>query len=167
MIYYVSAKVSNMILTIDSTADCDVIIRAFKFQNLHIGAIVSLTTFNNLKGDQLAIKSSGESIITLNNITYNMIEVRLLNSGNVTLSGSTRNLDIIQLGRGTLDAHSLSTDNATVVTNNSGLLKSKSNSYFSLSVNEFGNIIWCAPHGDIRTAGAMQYGRPNIIYSCN
>jgi hypothetical protein len=155
-----------MTLTIDSTADCDVTIRAYEFHNIQIGAIISLETSNNLKGDQLAIQISGISTIMLNNITYNAVEVRLLSSSNVTLSGTARRLDVTQLGRGTFDARYLSTDHATVFTNYSGLVKIKSNNYLSLTVNEFGDIIWCSPHGNITTEGTMQHGRPNIIYYC-
>jgi hypothetical protein len=53
------------------------------------------------------------------------LEVLLLSSSSVTLSDLAQRLDVIQLGRGISDARSLSTDHATVITNNSGFSKNQ------------------------------------------
>ncbi|CAF2713255.1 unnamed protein product [Rotaria sp. Silwood2] len=167
MMHYVSINVTNMTLTVDSTGDCSITIRAYEFRIIQIGAVVSLTTSDYLKGNQLTIETSDASQITLNNITYEVVEVLLLKSSNVTLSGSTQQLQVIQLGQGTFDSRSLSTDHATLFTNNYGLVKIKSNNYLSLSVGRMGNIIWCSPYGDIKTERTMNYNSRNIVYHCD
>ncbi|CAF1313995.1 unnamed protein product [Rotaria sordida] len=156
-----------MILTIDTTEDCDITIRAYELRTIQIGAVASLRTSGYLKGNQLAIETSDTSQITLNNITYEVVEVLLLKNSNITLSGSTQRLHVIQLGQGTFDSRSLSTDHATVFTNNSGLVKINSNNYLSLSVGRIGNIIWCSPYGDIRTERTMNEASRNIVYHCD
>jgi len=69
-IHYASANVINRTLTINSTADCNVTIRSYDFQVVQIEAVVGLRTSGNLKGNQLAIKTSGTCRIILYNITY-------------------------------------------------------------------------------------------------
>jgi hypothetical protein len=166
-IHYVSAHVTNTTLTITSTADCDIIIRAHEFQIIQIGMVASLTTSDNLKGNELAIKTDGASRIILNNIVYNMVEVSLSSSSSVTLSGSAKRIIAIQLGRGTFDARSLSTDHATVFTNNLGLVRIRSNNYLLLTVEGSGDIIWCSPHGDIQLKNGMYDTPPKIVYYCD
>jgi len=80
--------------------------------------------------------------------------------------GLSGRLDVIQHSRGTVDARSLSTDHATVFTNNSGLVKVKSNNHLLLSVDGLDDIIWCSPHAHIKIGGTEKYIPPNIIYYC-
>jgi hypothetical protein len=75
-------------------------------------------------------------------------------------------LNIIQHSTETVDARFLSTDHATVFTNNSGLVKVKSNNHLLLSVDGLGDIIWCSPHADIKIGGTGKYIPSNIIYYC-
>jgi hypothetical protein len=166
LIPHVSANVSNMSLVIDSTADCDVTIRAYEFRNVHIESVNSLTTSDNLNGSQLSLKSSGVSEITLNNINYDVVEILLLNSSNVTLSGAAKRLDVFQVGMGVFDARSFSIDYAKVFTSNSNLIQIKSNNYLSLTVHGTANIIWCSPYVDIRIEETTSFTRPNIMYHC-
>ncbi|CAF3343044.1 unnamed protein product [Rotaria sp. Silwood1] len=167
MFHDVSINLTNMTLTIDSPGDCDVTIYVYELQTIQIGAVSRLRTSNYLRGNQLKIEASDTSQMMLNNITFEDVEVRLLKSSNVTLSGSTEQLHVIQLGQGTFDSRSLSTNHATLFTDNSGLVKIKSNSYLSLSVGRMGNVIWCSPYGDIKTERTMNENSRNIIYHCD
>jgi hypothetical protein len=164
---HVSADVASMTLLINSTADCNVIIRAYEFQTIHIGYIVSLTTSGYLKGNHLSIKTDGESKIVLNNIFYNVVEVTLSSHSSVTLLGVAQKLDVIQLGQGTFDGRFLSTDHATVFTKNSGLVRVKSNNHLSLTVEESANVIWCSPQVDIKKIGEIYQTPPKIAYNCD
>jgi hypothetical protein len=167
MNHHVSANVASMTLLINSTANCNVIIRAYEFRTIHIGYVVSLTTSGNLMGNQLAIKTDGVSKIVLNNIFYNVVEVILSSYSSVTLSGVAQRLDVIQLGQGTFDARFLSNDRATVFTKNSGLVRIKSNSHLSLTVEESADVIWCSPQVDIKKMGEIYQTPPKIFYDCD
>ena len=156
-----------MNLFIRSTADCDVIIRGYEFQNIHIGYIASLSTSGNLVGNKLTIKTDGVSNLVLTNIVYNKVEVFLSSNSSVTLSGTAQRLDIIQLSQGTVDARFLSSSYATVLTKNTGAVKVKSNDYLSIVVEGSGNVIWCSPRVDIKDDGAKNFVPSKIVYHCD
>jgi len=164
--HYVSANVTNMNLFIRSTADCNVIIRAYEFQNIHIGYVISLTTSGNLAGNQLVIKTDGVSNLVLANIVYNKVEVLLSGSSNVALSGLAQRLEVIQLSQGTIDARFLETNYATVFTKNSGLVKVKSNDYLSIATEGLSNINWCSPRVDIKDNSEIYHIPSQIVSYC-
>ncbi|UJR33294.1 hypothetical protein I4U23_020745 [Adineta vaga] len=164
MASYDLAYIVNMTLTINSTADCDVVIRAYEFRNIRLGAVNRVRTANFLQGNYLTVDATDASQVMLNNITYNEINIFLANTSNMILWGSAERMNATQLGTGTIDARSLSSNYVTVFTNNSGLVKVKSNDYLSVLVNGLSDIIWCAAHGDIKIQGAEKYIPPNLIY---
>jgi hypothetical protein len=164
---YVTASVTNMTLLMISSANCHVIIRAYEFQTIHIGNIATLTTSGNLIGNQLTIKVDGASNILLNNIVYNVVEVILSSTSSATLSGVAQRLNVIQLGLGSFDGRFLSTDNATVFTKNSGLVKIKSNDYLSLTIDGSGDVIWCSPRVNIKENSGIYNTPPKIVFHCD
>ena len=167
MDHYVSANVSNMHLLIRSTADCDVIIRAYEFQNIFIGYIVSLSTTGNIVGNKLTIKTDGTSNLILANIVYDTVQVFPSSNSSITLSGAAKRLDVVQLSQGTFDARLLSNNYATVLAKNTGIVKIKSNDYLSITVEGSGNVIWCSPRVDIKDDSATDLTPSKIIRYCD
>jgi Putative auto-transporter adhesin, head GIN domain len=166
MDHYVSANVSNSNLLIRSTDDCDVIIRAYQFQNIFIGYIDSLSTAGNLVGNKLTIKTDGRSNLLLANLVYDTVQIFPSSNSSVTLSGAVKRLDIVQLSQGTFDARLLSTNYATVLSKNTGVVKIKSNDYLSITVEGSGNVIWCSPRVDIKDNSAKDLVPSKIVYYC-
>lgn len=168
LIQYVSVNVTNMTLFIDSTGDCDIVIRTDEFRTIQIENIISLRTADMLKGKQLTIEANSATYINLHNISYDLVRVLLLKDSNVTLSGYTQQLHVIQQGQGIFDSRLLSVDQATVFIEESGLVLIKTNKHLSLTVSHKGNVIWCSPYINIyNTKRTTNLVSPHIVYHCD
>jgi hypothetical protein len=164
---YVQANVTaDAILHVSATTDCDVTIRAYTYQTLHIDTVTSLfMTAFSYKGYNLKLTSMGNSDIKIANIGFDLGDFTFLGNSTVTLSGNIGKLTIINRGKGTVDASNIQTPSANVTLTGSGSIRVKSTASMNLESTGTGTITWCSPNVEI-TVTPDPYKRKSIIYQC-
>jgi hypothetical protein len=164
---YVRVNVTaDGILHVSATTDCDVTIRAYTYQILHIDTVTSLSmTTYSYKGYNLILTSMGNSDIKIANIGFDLADFTFLGNSTVTLGGNIGKLTITNRGKGTVDATNIQTPSANVTLTGSGSVRVKSTASMSLAITGTGTITWCSPNVEI-AATPDPYKRKSIVYQC-
>jgi hypothetical protein len=164
---YVRSNITaDSTLIIAATTDCDVTIRAYTYQAIHIDSVSKLImTAYSYKGYQLRLVSMGNSDIQIANIGYDLAEFIFLGNSTVRLSGNIGKLTIASRGKGSVDATNIATANVNATLTGAGSLQVKSTANMYLFVNGIGTLTWCSPQVQMNVTFDI-YKRKNILYQC-
>ncbi|CAF2754246.1 unnamed protein product [Rotaria sp. Silwood2] len=164
---YVQANVTqDSVLIISATIDCDVIIRAYTYQAIHIHSVSTLImTDYSYKGYQLRLLSMGNSQIQISNIAYDLAEFIFLGNSTTKLSGNIGKLTVVNRGKGSVDATSTATPSINATLTGVGSLQVKSTANMNLIVGGTGILTWCSPKVQMDVTLDI-YRKKNILYQC-
>ncbi|CAF5062635.1 unnamed protein product, partial [Rotaria sp. Silwood1] len=164
---YVQANVTeDSILIILATTDCDVTIRAYTYQAIHIDSVSRLIMTDYFyKGYQLRLLSMGNSQIQISNIGYDLAEFIFLGNSTAKLSGNIGKLTVVNLGKGSVDATSIATPSVNATLTGTGSLHVKSTANMNLIFDGTGIVTWCSPRVQMDVTLNI-YKKQNILYQC-
>ncbi|CAF4941186.1 unnamed protein product [Rotaria sp. Silwood1] len=164
---YIRKDVSqDSTLTISATSDCDVNIRAYNYQAIHIDTVSRLImTDYSYRGYQLRFVSMGNSQIDIINVDYDFAEFLFLGNSTVKLGGNIGALTVVTRGKGSVDATHVATPHVNATLSGIGSLQVKSTVNMNLIVEGTGNLTWCSPKVQMDVTPDV-YGKTSILYQC-
>jgi hypothetical protein len=164
---YVRANVTeDSTLIVSATTDCDVTIRAYTYQTIHIESVSTLTMADySYKGYQLTLRSMGNSQIQISNIGYDLADFIFLGNSTVKIRGIIGKLTVVSRGKGSVDVTGIATPNVNATLTGAGSLQVKSTANMNLIVDGTGNLSWCSPNVQMNVIFDISK-KKNILYQC-
>jgi hypothetical protein len=164
---YVRANVTeDSTLIVSATTDCDVTIRAYTYQTIHIESVSTLAMADySYKGYQLTLRSMGNSQIQISNIGYDLADFIFLGNSTVKIRGIIGKLTVVSRGKGSVDVTGIATPNVNATLTGAGSLQVKSTANMNLIVDGTGNLSWCSPNVQMNVTFDI-YKKKNILYQC-